>query len=130
MCWRKGGREAKYDVYRRFDAYDIAMKGRSRINASSEAEAPEQEGEPHQATAAPASPIVLQARESAALIVRSADGEVYFARQLAAGEAYRAPDLRGLVIDVSEPTAFQVFVNGQTRGLLPGAQTPLSRLGD
>ena len=73
---------------------------------------------------------MLQARESAALIVRSADGEVYFARQLAAGEAYRAPDLRGLVIDVSEPTAFQVFVNGQTRGLLPGVQTPLSRLGD
>ncbi len=88
------------------------------------------DGTVYGAPAAPASPIVLQARESAALIVRSADGEVYFARQLAAGEAYRAPDLRGLVIDVSEPTAFQVFVNGQTRGLLPGAQTPLSRLGD
>lgn len=74
--------------------------------------------------------VVLKARESAALIVRGADGSVYFARQLAAGEAYGAPQLKGLVIDVSEPTAFQVFVGGQTRGLLASSQTPVSRLTD
>ncbi|MDO8900560.1 MAG: helix-turn-helix transcriptional regulator [Phenylobacterium sp.] len=74
--------------------------------------------------------VVLQARESAALIVRGADGSVYFARQLAAGEAYGAPQMRGLIIDVSEPSAFQVFVGGETRGLLPANQTPVSRLAD
>ena len=72
--------------------------------------------------------VILQARESASLIIRGADGSVYFARQLAAGDAYRAPDIKGLVIDVSEPAAFQVFVGGQSRGLLSGAQTSLSRL--
>ncbi|MDZ4053811.1 MAG: DUF4115 domain-containing protein, partial [Phenylobacterium sp.] len=77
-----------------------------------------------------AATVVLQARESAALIVRGADGSVYFARQLAAGEAYGAPQMKGLVIDVSEPKAFQVFVDGQTRGLLATAQTPVSRLVD
>ena len=77
-----------------------------------------------------AATVVLQARESAALIVRGADGSVYFARQLAAGEAYGAPQMKGLVIDVSEPTAFQVFVGGQTRGLLTSTQTPVSRLAD
>lgn len=80
--------------------------------------------------APPSAAVVVQARESAALIVRGADGSVYFARQLAAGEAYGAPQMKGLVIDVSEPKAFQVFVGGQTRGLLTAAQTPVSRLAD
>jgi cytoskeleton protein RodZ len=74
--------------------------------------------------------VLLQARESAALIVRGAEGSVYFARQLAAGEAYGAPQMKGLVIDVSEPTAFQVFVGGQSRGLLTSTQTSVSRLVD
>lgn len=74
--------------------------------------------------------VILQARESASLIVRGADGSVYFARQLAKGEAYRAPDMKGLVVDVSEPAAFQVFVGGQSRGLLRANQTPVSRLAD
>ena len=81
-------------------------------------------------TAPQSAAVVLQARESAALIVRGAEGSVYFARQLAAGEAYGAPQMKGLVIDVSEPTAFQVFVGGQTRGLLSSTQTPVSRLAD
>jgi hypothetical protein len=41
--------------------------------------------------------VTLQAIKSASLIVRGADGSVYFARQLRAGEAYRAPQLGGLV---------------------------------
>lgn len=79
--------------------------------------------------AAPAESVVtLQALKPAALIVRGADGSVYFARQLAAGEAYRAPVLPGLVADVSDPAAFHVFIGGQTRGLLPAAQTTLGKL--
>lgn len=73
------------------------------------------------------SPVVLQARKPASIIVRGADGTVYFARQLAAGESYRAPALAGLTVDVSEPEAFQVFVGGQTKGLLPAAQTPIGK---
>lgn len=75
-----------------------------------------------------ASVITLQARKSASIIVRGQDGSVYFARQLAAGEAYRAPSLQGLIIDVSDPAAFQVFVGGQTRGLMPATQVPVSKL--
>lgn len=72
--------------------------------------------------------VTLQARKAASLIVRGADGSVYFARQLSAGEAYRAPALKGLSVEVSEPTAFQVFVGGQTKGLLPAAQTQVAKL--
>lgn len=76
-----------------------------------------------------ASNVVLQARKPASLIVRGADGSVYFARQLSAGEAYRTPMLAGLVVDVSDPLAFQVFVAGQSKGLLPGSLTPVGKLG-
>jgi len=75
------------------------------------------------------STVTLQALKSAALIVRGGDGSVYFARQLDKGEAYRIPHVAGLVVDVSEPQAFQVFSAGQSRGLLPGAQTAASKLG-
>lgn len=77
---------------------------------------------------AQSSTVILQARKGASIIVRGADGSVYFARQLAAGEAYRAPMLKGLSIDVSEPAAFDVFVAGQSKGVLPAAQTPLAKL--
>ena len=43
-----------------------------------------------------ASPMILQARKSTSLIVRGAGGQVYFARQLAAGEAYRVPAVAGV----------------------------------
>jgi cytoskeletal protein RodZ len=78
--------------------------------------------------AAGASAVTLQAVRSGSVIIRGADGKVYFARQLAAGEAYRAPNISGLTVDVSDPAAFQVFVGGQSRGLLPQAQTPLSKI--
>ena len=51
------------------------------------------------------------------------------ARQLAADEAYHAPALAGLTVDASDPSAFQVFSAGQSKGLLQDAQTPLSKLG-
>lgn len=70
--------------------------------------------------------IVLQALKPAFLVIRGGDGSIYFARQLAEGEAYRAPAIGGLTVDVSEPDAFQVFSYGQSRGQLP---QPLSDVG-
>jgi cytoskeleton protein RodZ len=74
------------------------------------------------------SAVTLQARKPASIIIRGSDGEVYFARQMAAGEAYRVPTLKGLSVDVSDPVAFDVFVFGQGRGVLPAPLTPVSSL--
>jgi cytoskeleton protein RodZ len=85
-------------------------------------------GKVYGAPAQQASAVTVQARKPASIIVRGADGAVYFARQLAAGEAYRAPSMKGLTIDVSDPAAFDVFVAGQSKGVLPATQTTLSSL--
>ena len=77
---------------------------------------------------ATASQVVLQARKAGALVVRLADGRVLFARQLAAGEAWRAPADVAATIDVSDPTAFDVYLNGEHGGALTGVLTPLSQL--
>lgn len=74
------------------------------------------------------SQIVIQARRSGALIARGGDGKVYFAQQLQAGEAYRAPMLPGLVIDVSSPQIMDVFIAGVLAGNLVQPITPLSAL--
>jgi cytoskeleton protein RodZ len=76
-----------------------------------------------------ASNVTLQARKSASLVVRTSDGQVYFARQMAKGEAYRAPRMGGLIADVSDAAAFEVFVGGVSHGLAPGLQTPLGNFG-
>ncbi len=85
-------------------------------------------GKVYGAPAQQPSAVTLQATKPASIIVRGADGSVYFARQLAAGEAYRAPSLKGLTLDVSDPAAFDVYVAGQSKGVLPGPQTSLSSL--
>ena len=72
--------------------------------------------------------VTLQANKSASLIVRGGDGTVYFARQLAAGEAYRAPQTAGLSVEASDPAAVDVFVGGLLKGPLPAVQTVVSRL--
>jgi cytoskeletal protein RodZ len=72
--------------------------------------------------------VVLQALKPAFLVIRGGDGAIYFARQLAEGEAYRAPAIGGLTVDVSEPEAFQVFAYGQSRGLLPQPLTDMGKL--
>jgi len=77
---------------------------------------------------AEASSVVLQARKAASIVVRGSDGTVYFARQLAAGEAYRAPALPGVAVDVSDPEAFQVFAAGESKGLLPAGATQVGKL--
>jgi transcriptional regulator with XRE-family HTH domain len=75
-----------------------------------------------------ASSVTVQALKSSQLMVRGVDGSLYFARQLAAGEAFRAPQLNGLTFNVTDPNAFQVFVAGQSRGVLPAAQSSVSAL--
>jgi transcriptional regulator with XRE-family HTH domain len=74
------------------------------------------------------STVTVQALKSASLIVRGADGSLYFARQLAAGEAFRAPQLAGLTFNVTDPNNFQVFVGGHSKGVLPAAQASVSGL--
>ncbi len=76
------------------------------------------------------SAVTLQARKPASLIVRGADGSVYFARQMAAGQAYRVPVLKGLTVDVSDPLAFDVFVFGQGQGVLQSGQTSAAKLAE
>jgi len=73
--------------------------------------------------------LTLQALKAASLVIRGSDGSIYFARQLAAGESFRAPaNVPGLTIDVSQPQAFNVIVKGQSLGPLLTAQTPLGKL--
>ena len=75
------------------------------------------------------SAVTFQAHKPASIIIRGADGTVYFARQLAAGEAYRAPTtVKGLVVDVSDPRAFDIYANGMLQGQLQANQTPLTKL--
>jgi len=85
-------------------------------------------GKVYGAPAADRSTVTVQALRSASLIVRGPDGSLYFARQLAQGEAFRAPQLDGLTLNVTDPNAFQVFVSGQSRGVLPATQASVSGL--
>ncbi len=76
-----------------------------------------------------ASQVVIQARKAASLVVRMADGRVLFARQLAAGDAWRAPVGVAAVVDVSSHFGdFDVYLNGEHGGTLTAEQTPLSQL--
>jgi cytoskeletal protein RodZ len=77
---------------------------------------------------AAASVVTLQARRPAALVIRGVDGSVYFARQLKAGEAYRAPMLKNLSVDVSETSAFDVYLDDQIGKPLTRLVTPLSQI--
>jgi cytoskeletal protein RodZ len=72
--------------------------------------------------------VTLQALKPAALILRGADGSVYFARQLSKGDAFKVPQVGGLTVDVSTANDFQVFVYGQSRGVLPATQVLASKL--
>ncbi len=120
------------------DPADPAVAGTAEASASSgpaalasaETAAP-RSFTPHGAVygaAAQGSAVILQARKSASLVIRGADGSVYFAQQLKAGEAYRAPMARNLTVDVSDTLAFDVYVNGQLHASLPSTVTPLGQL--
>ena len=77
-----------------------------------------------------ASAVILKARKPASVVLRSPDGlNVVFAKQLAAGEAYRAPlQCANCVIDVSDPAAFELYYNGSYGGGLTATVTPLGQL--
>ena len=76
-----------------------------------------------------ASQVVIQARKAASLVVTMADGRVLFARQLAAGDAWRAPAGVAAVVDVSSHFSdFDVYLNGEHGGTLTAEKTPLSQL--
>jgi cytoskeletal protein RodZ len=77
---------------------------------------------------ATASTVTFQARKATTLIVRGADGSVYFARALAAGEAYRAPNIKGLAVEVADPTAMDVFIAGRLKGQMTGLTATVSSL--
>ena len=72
--------------------------------------------------------VILQAKKAVLVVIHAADGSIYFARQLAAGEAYRAPLLKGLTVDVSDPAAVDYFVGGLLKGVLPAGKLPLAKL--
>ncbi|HEY1750912.1 MAG TPA: helix-turn-helix domain-containing protein [Caulobacteraceae bacterium] len=72
-----------------------------------------------------ASPLIIQARKSISLEVRGPGGVVYFARQLAAGEAYRVPALPNLTAEVSNPASAELFEGGVSEGLFTAPQIPL-----
>jgi cytoskeletal protein RodZ len=86
------------------------------------------QGKVYGAAPADASGVVLQALRPAAIMVRSPDGRVHFARYLSAGEAYRVPATAGLTVDVPETNAFQVFAAGASKGVLPTGVTNVSKL--
>jgi hypothetical protein len=74
------------------------------------------------------SAVILQARKAAGLVVSMADGRVLFARQLAAGEAWRAPAGVTATINASDFAAFDIYLNGEHGGVLEAERTPLAQL--
>jgi len=78
--------------------------------------------------AATESQMILQARKSASLIVRGPDGATYFARQLATGQGYRPPAITGLTFEVFDAGALQLFVGGESRGVVPVGKSTVAQL--
>lgn len=76
----------------------------------------------------PTGRIVVQARRPTTLIVWGPDRAAWFARQLAAGEAYRTDPLPGLAFETVEGGVIAVYLDGQARGVLPAGLTPGSVL--
>jgi cytoskeleton protein RodZ len=72
--------------------------------------------------------LILQASKPTSVVVRGADGSVYFARQLETGEAYGASAVQGLSVEVSNPATIDVFVGRALKGPLPAATASLSSL--
>ncbi|MNI08745.1 Helix-turn-helix domain protein [compost metagenome] len=77
---------------------------------------------------ATASQVILQARKPAILVIRQGDGRVLFARQLAAGESWRAPPNVAATVDTADPASFDIYLNGEHGGVLTAPQTSLSQL--
>ncbi len=80
------------------------------------------------AAPAEASGLVLQARKPGSLTVHDAAGAIYFTRWMAAGEAFRAPRNGGLIAEVSDPAAFEVYNAGALTSRMPGPTAALGKL--
>lgn len=78
--------------------------------------------------AAADSQVVLQARKSVSLVVRRADGSVFFAQVLKAGEAYRPPMTGALSVDVPAFQDVRVYVAGQLHAPLAAEITAVAKL--
>lgn len=72
--------------------------------------------------------VTLQANRTSTLVVRISDSRILFARALAAGDAWRAPLGVVATIDVSDPAAFDIYLNGEHGGVLAQTLTPLASL--
>lgn len=72
--------------------------------------------------------VILQAKMPTSLVVRGADKTVYFARQLAQGEAYRAPQGRGLIGEMTNPSAIALYVGGALKAPLTGPVVQIDAL--
>jgi hypothetical protein len=76
----------------------------------------------------PAQTVTLRARRSASLVVRRSDGQVVFARLMHPGDSWRWPPAPGLIVEVSEPSAWDVYAYGQFKGQLTGLASNLPQL--
>lgn len=77
--------------------------------------------------AAEQSVVTLQAVNAVFVILRKGD-TVMQIQELKAGESYRAPIEGGLAIDVTAPSALEVYVSGQYRGRLLQSLNQISSL--
>ncbi len=74
--------------------------------------------------------VTIQATKSVNLVMRGTDGTVYFAHQIGAGEAFRLPanTQQDLLIDVSDPSAFEMYYNGEYAGAVEALVTPVGKM--
>lgn len=75
-----------------------------------------------------ASLVTVQARKSGLVVVHGAGGAVLFAQSVRAGEGFRAPNNPALTLDLSDPSAFDVYVGGRLRAPLTAQVTPLGKI--
>lgn len=117
------------------DAAAAAARARREAEAAAAAAVPADEiGKPFVAKGkihgAPpeSSTVTLQARRQTMLIVRGPDNAIYFARPLGVGEAFRLPNAKGVSVEVTDPTAMDVFVGGALKGVMPTGQATVAAL--
>jgi cytoskeletal protein RodZ len=72
--------------------------------------------------------VMLKARVAASIVVKRPDGAVIFARHLPAGDSFRHPPVPGMVVEVSEPSAFDVYAYGRFKGQLAAPVVSLPQL--
>jgi cytoskeletal protein RodZ len=121
------------------DAVTAASKARAVTAAAAAPADPSQlvglgsafraKGAVYGAAQADASGLILQARKPASLTVHDAGGAIYFTRWMAAGEAFRAPRNGGLIAEVSDPSAFDVYTGGALTSRMTSPTASLSKLG-